>query len=191
MSRFAIKKLPLNLSTMYQKIDNPMGVRPELGEFEIEAESIEDARLLAQPRVSANEPNMICPFSEKVNGFIAATGKTRESMYVHPIVLYRYNGKSFNESMGKCHRDQPASGNFMSKDDAKADYLAHKLLADKKIEAALAHLKSMNELGVSIDYCIDGDTHGIYEQYMYLEVTEGAYSFRVEYSVQLAFTKPR
>ena len=52
---------------------------------------------------------------------------------------------------------------------------------DKKIDAALSHLKAMNELGVSIDYCIEGDTHGI-QDYMYLKVNEGAYCFIVEYT---------
>ena len=189
MQRFAIKKLPLNVSSMVKKVENPMSVRPELGEFEIEAESIEDARAIAKTRVSSDEPNMICPWREKTNNFIAGTGKNKE--FVHPIVLYKYNGKSFNEFIGNCHRDQPTSGKFMSKDDAKADYLAHKSLADKKFEAALTHLKAMNELGVSIDYYMEGDTHGIYEDYMYLEVTEGSYYFRVKYSVQLTFSKPR
>jgi len=39
----------------------------------------------------------------------------------------------------------------------------------------------MNELGVSIDYHMEGDTHGIYEDYLFLEVTEGPYNFTVMY----------
>lgn len=180
MQRFAIKKLPLNVSSMVNKIDNPMSIRSELGEFEIEAESIEAARELAKSRVSSDEPNMICPWRDKTKCFVAYSGKNRE--FVHPIVLYKYNGKNFEESIGNCHRDQPKSGKFMSKDSAKADYLTHKEIADKKIEAALMHLKAMNDLGVTIDYCMDGDTHGIYEDYMYLSVSVGAYSFEVKYS---------
>lgn len=180
MQRFAIKKLPLNVSSMIKRIDNPMSIRSELGEFEVQAESIQDARTLAAPHVSPDEPNMICPWSERINGFIARTGKSGE--YVHPITLYKYNGKSFEEFIGNCHRDLPTSGKFMTKKDAKSDYLEHKSLADKKIEAALSHLKAMNDLGVTIDYFMDGDTHGIYEDYMYLKVTEGAYQFRVKYN---------
>ena len=180
MQRFAIKKLPLNVSSIVKKIENPMSIRPELGEFEVEAETIDDARAIAKSLVSSDVPNIICPWREKTNNFISGAVKSRE--FVHPITLYKYDGKSFNELVGSCHRDQSISGNFMSKDDAKADYLAHKCLADKKIEAAFAHLKAMNEIGVSIDYHMEGDTHGIYEDYMYLEVSEGAYNFIAKYS---------
>jgi len=180
MQRFAIKKLPLNVSSMSSIDANHMSIREELGEFEVEAKSIEEARELAKNRVSSDEPNMICVWSEKTNKFITSTSKIRE--FVHPTTLYKYDGKNFNVFVGKCHRDIPSSGKFMSKADARADYLAHKTLADEKIEAALTHLKLINDLGVSIDYHMDGDTNGIHEDYMYLEVREGAYSFEVKYS---------
>lgn len=180
MPRFAIKKLPLNMSSMVKKIENPMSTRTELGEFEVEAKSIEHARAFAKDRVSPNEPHMICPWREKNKCFTMGAGRDRD--FVHPVVLYKYNGKSFSEFKGNCHRDQPKSGRFMSKSDAKADYLKHKALADEKLNKALDHLKAMNELGVTIDYHMDGDTHGIYEDYMYLEVTEGAYNFTIKYS---------
>jgi hypothetical protein len=179
MQRFAIKVLPLNMSSMVKMVVNPMSIRAELGEFEVEAESIEDARALAGPHVSPNEPHMICPWRERTQCF--TVGATKDRDFVHPILLFEYNGKSFNEFKGNCHRDQPKSGKFMSKDDAKTDYIAHKALADEKIDAALSHLKAMNELGVSIDYCMEGDTHGIYQDYMYLEVIEGSYKFIVKY----------
>jgi hypothetical protein len=179
MPRFAIKKPPLNMSSMVKKVVNPMSIRADLGEFEVETESIQDARTLAGTRVSPDEPHMICPWRERTQCFTLGAGKDKE--FVHPIVLFKYNGKSFNEFKGNCHSDQPKSGKFMSKDDAKADYLEHKVLADEKFDTALTHLKSMNALGVSIDYYMEGDTHGIYEHYMYLEVIEGPYNFRVEY----------
>ena len=179
MSLFAIKKLPLNTSSMVKKVKNPMSTRTELGEFEVEADSIEHARAIAKTRVSPIEPNMICPWREETKCFTIGGGRDRE--FVHPIVLYKYNGESYNESKGNCHRDQPKSGQFMSKSDAKADYLKHKALADEKLDKALEHLKAMNELGVSVDYHMDGDTHGIYEDYMYLEVTVGAYTFMEKY----------
>jgi hypothetical protein len=179
MPRFAVKKLPLNMSSMNKKVVNPMSIRAELGEFEVESESIEDARKLAGTRVSSDEPNMISPWREKTQCFTVGAGKDRD--FVHPIALFKYNGKSFNEFKGNCHRDQPKSGRFMSKGDAKADYLKHKALADEKIDAALTHLKAMSALGVSIDYHMEGDTHGIYEDYIYLEVIEGPYNFRVNY----------
>jgi hypothetical protein len=178
MPRFAIKKLPLNLSSMGNKIENPMSIRPELGEFEVEADSIDDARENAKGRVSPNEPNMICPWRDDVRNF--TIGAKRERDFVHPTLLYKYNGSRFVEHTGKCQCDLPKSGLFMSKKDAKADYLAHQAVANKKLEAALEQIKSMKALGVSLDYHFSGDTHGINDEYMYLEVTEGAHQFMVK-----------
>jgi hypothetical protein len=179
MPRFAIKKLPLNMSSMVKKLANPMSTRSDLGEFEVEAGSIEDARTLAKTRVSDDEPNMICPWREKTQGFTVGSGKDRD--FVHPAALFKYNGKSFNEFKGNCLRDQPTSGKFMSKADAKAHYLELKILADEKLDAALTHLKAMNALGVTIDYHMEGDTHGIHEDYMYISVNEGPYHFTLKY----------
>lgn len=179
MPRYAIKKLPLNVSSMVKKVANPMSIRTELGEFEIEANSVEEARTLAASQVSPNEPHMICPWRDKTKCFTTGEGKDRD--FVHPIALFKYNGTDFKEFIGNCHNDQPKCGKFMSKGDAKEDYLKHKVVAEQKIEAALTHLKAMNELGVSIDYHMEGDTHGIYEEYMYLEVNEGPYNFKFEY----------
>ena len=179
MARFAIKKLPLNLSSMYDKVDNPMSTREELGEFELEADSIEHARELAKSRVPSDEPNIICPWREKTGSFVASAERSRA--FVHPTTLFKYDGKRFEEVHDNCQRDQPKSGDFMSKEDAQADYLAHKVVADEKIGKALGHLKAMEALGVSIDYHMEGDTHGIYDEFMYLEVTEGPYQFTVKY----------
>lgn len=178
MARFAIKKLPLNLSSMYDKVDDPMSTREELGEFELDADSIEHARELAKSRVPSDVPNMICPWREKTGSFVASADRNRA--FVHPTTLFKYDGKRFEEVQGNCQRDQPKSGAFMSKEDAKADYLAHKVVADEKLGKALEHLKAMEALGVSIDYYMEGDTHGIFD-YMYLEVTEGPYQFTVKY----------
>lgn len=180
MPLFAIKKLPLNTSSMVKKIDNPMSTRTEIGEFEVEAGSIEEVREIAKNRVSSTEPHMICPWRDETKCFTVGAGRERD--FVHPIILYRYNGSSYAEIMGKCHKDLPKSGCFMSKIDAKKDYLKHKALADEKLRLALEHLQSMKNLGVSIDYTIEGDTHGIHEDFMYLEVTEGAYNFTIKYS---------
>lgn len=94
MPRFAIKKLPLNMSSMNKKVVNPMSIRAELGEFEVEAESIEDARKLAGTRVSPDEPHMISPWRERTQCFTLGASKDRD--FVHPILLFKYNGKSFN-----------------------------------------------------------------------------------------------
>jgi len=69
----------------------------------------------------------------------------------------------------------------LTKEDAKADYEAHEQRAQAKFDKALEHLGAMNALGVTIDYHMDGDTHGIYEDYMYLEVQEGPYTFEYRY----------
>jgi hypothetical protein len=39
----------------------------------------------------------------------------------------------------------------------------------------------MNALGVTIDYHMEGDTHGIHEDYMYISVNEGPYHFTLKY----------
>jgi hypothetical protein len=83
MPRFAIKKLPLNMSSMNKKVVNPMSIRAELGEFEVEAESIEDARKLAGTRVSPDEPHMISPWRERTQCFTLGASKDRD--FVHPI----------------------------------------------------------------------------------------------------------
>ena len=167
------------MSSMVKKIDSPMSTRTEIGEFEVEAESIEEVREIAKNRVSSTEPHMICPWREKNKCFTIGTGGERE--FVHPIILYRYNGSSYAEIKGKCHKDLPKSGCFMSKSDAKEDYLKHEALANEKLELALEHLQAMSNLGVSIDYSIEGDTHGIHEEFMYLEVTVGPYTFMEKY----------
>ena len=35
------------------------------------------------------------------------------------------------------------------------------------------------KLGFSIDYLMDGDTYGIHEDFQYITVTEGGYSFHL------------
>lgn len=168
MALFAIKALPLNLS--------PMTLRPELGEIEIDTDTLEKARDIAQSRVPSDKPFMICPWRETTKCF---TVGDRE--FVFPSMLYRYNGKDFDVHQGKCLSDSPASGQFLNKNDAKRDYDKHAKLAQDKFDKALAHLKAMEALGVSIDYHMAGDTHGIYEDYMYLEVQEGPYTFEYRY----------
>ena len=49
MALFAIKSLPLNLS--------PMNLRPELGEIEIDTDTLEKARDVAQSRVPSDKPH--------------------------------------------------------------------------------------------------------------------------------------
>ncbi len=176
MARFAIKALPINVATLGNPVENSMSLRPELGEFEIEADSIEQARDAAQARVPSDKPFMICPWREKTACFTLG-----DRQYVYPTTLYRYNGKDFKTAQGKCLSDSPKSGQFLTKEDAKADYEAHEQRAQAKFDKALEHLEAMNALGVTIDYHMDGDTHGIYEDYMYLEVKEGPYSFEYRY----------
>ena len=159
-----------------------MSIRHELGEFEVNADTIEQARTAAQKRINSDTIALICPWNEKVRHFVVTSFKNKE--YVHPITLYKYDGKTFSEIIGGSNRDRPKSGYFRNKDAARADYETHLRNANKRFDAALAHLKAINALGVNIDYCMEGDTHGIYEDYMYLEVTEGAYVFEYRYSEQ-------
>ena len=177
MPRFAIKRLPLNLSCSTEPASKAMCIRPELGEFEVEADSMEDARLEAAPRVPADVPHMICPWNESHQKFTRAPSASRGNDFVHTAILYRYYGKDFEEFEGRCQKDLPKAGQFLNKDDAKADYLSHEAIADKKLEKALEHLKAIEALGVVIDHRIEGDSHGIDDNGTHLEVVQGPYVF--------------
>jgi len=173
MKTYAIKKLPLNLSGMYKKVENPMSTRHDIGEFEINAESADEARQIASTMVSDSEPNMICEWSEKHGRFI----RSHKREFVHPTPFFKFNGRTFTETIEPSKRGQPKSGKFLTKEEAENDYVKHKKVADKKITEALEHLEAIDGLGVSLDYHMDGDTHGIYEDYMYLEIIEGSHIF--------------
>ncbi len=177
MPRFAIKRLPLNLSCSTEPASKAMCIRPELGEFELEADSMEDARLEAAPRVPADVPHMICPWNESHQKFTRAPSSSRGNDFVHTAILYRCYGNGFEEFVARCQKDSPQSGRFLSKDDAKADYLAHKSIADKKLEQAFEHLSAIEALGVVIDHSVEGDTHGLVDNGTYLELEQGPYVF--------------
>ncbi|NKC01835.1 MAG: hypothetical protein GKR90_25505 [Pseudomonadales bacterium] len=150
-----------------------MSIRSVLGEFEVDAETLEEARTIASTMVNASEPALICQWSEPRSRFLYS----RDSEFVHPTTLFRYDGEEFVESCERCRRDLPKSGKFLNKSDARSDYRKHKDLADKKIGEALDHLDALENLGVSLGHQMLGDTYGIYEDYMYLQVKEGAYTF--------------
>lgn len=68
---------------------------------------------------------------------------------------------------------------FSSKELAEADYLHYQKSASKRLdEAEAAICKLKRSLGFSIDYAVEGDTHGIHEDYLFIEVSEGGYQYR-------------
>lgn len=73
----------------------------------------------------------------------------------------------------------PKSGLFETKEAALADRNKHRAEAASRLELAEQAInKELRALGVSLSYEMQGDTHGIYEDYMYLEVRVENYYFR-------------
>jgi hypothetical protein len=68
---------------------------------------------------------------------------------------------------------------FKSEEDALADYKKHEAVAKLKLGAAEKALNELQEkFNALIYFNLEGDTHGIYNEYMYIEVTEGNYTFK-------------
>lgn len=70
---------------------------------------------------------------------------------------------------------------FLTKRDAEADYSQHKKPAELRLDEIESKIRELQKsLKFNIDYHMAGDTHGIYEDYQYISVTEGGYSFARE-----------
>ena len=164
--RYAIKKQPLDFSIQINK---------ERGEFEIEADNIDDARTKAKKII--DDPAIcacIFAWSDKFNKYCNSSNKE----YVNATTLYKYDGEKYEQHVSPFEMQYPGRGKFFNKEDARQDYLKYKLLADKELNFVEDQLNSLErKTGVRVDYYIDGDTHGIHEEYLYLEVTKGAYRF--------------
>ena len=96
------------------------------------------------------------------------------------ITLYKgcSNRKGYQEKIFYSRKGQESLGWFLTIEAARRSYLAHKVLADKRLKGAAQALMDLEEkYGCTIDYMIDGDTHGIYEDFMYIQLTEGPYEF--------------
>jgi len=169
--KYVIKKQPLNFSIQ---------VDAKRGEFEIEAANIDEARTKAK-RIICDpvEWALIAPWFEEYNKYCAPPNNAKE--YVNATTLYKYLGKGekYQEYISPRNKQYPENGKFFNPADAKRDYLKHKALADKELDFIEDHLNLLEqETGVRVDYHIDGDTYGIYEEHLYLEVTKGAYTFK-------------
>jgi hypothetical protein len=69
-------------------------------------------------------------------------------------------------------------GWFETKEEASAHFAKARTLAEEKAKEILQELKWLqNKLGFSIAYQMIGDTHGIYEDYLYLEIKMEGYEF--------------
>lgn len=78
----------------------------------------------------------------------------------------------------KRYRDMSGSRLFDSPAEALADRKKHESEANAKLDVAEAEFNAlMNTHNVTISYSMQGDTHGIYEDYMYISVEVSGYYF--------------
>ena len=60
----------------------------------------------------------------------------------------------------------------------KADYIANKPEAERTLDQAEREFYALQKrLGVSIDYTYEGDTHGIYDEHMYISTTVNGHEY--------------
>lgn len=70
---------------------------------------------------------------------------------------------------------------FETAEAAAADYRAHRDEASRQLDAVVQRLESLKaELSCDIGYVMQGDTHGIDEDYLYVSVNVGGYEYRRE-----------
>lgn len=111
--------------------------------------------------------------------------------------IVRHNGRNIAEAivvdLYRCHGSETPSKTtfnsmakmrnyFATPEEAAADYRSHKAEAKKRLDAIEQRLNALcEELAFDIDYVMDGDTHGIYEDYLYISVDISGYSYKREY----------
>ena len=70
---------------------------------------------------------------------------------------------------------------FETKAEAYKDFAAAKEIAEQKAKEILRDLKAIQEKhGFSLGYHMEGDTHGIYEDYQFIDVKVNGYHFIVK-----------
>lgn len=68
---------------------------------------------------------------------------------------------------------------FLTKEEAIADRNKHKAHAENRLKLAEEAINEvLHEEGVSLGYVMEGDTYGIYNDYMYVSVVVNGYFFK-------------
>jgi hypothetical protein len=94
------------------------------------------------------------------------------------VELWRVMGRGGKATKQIFNYIKPMSSWFNSKKEAEDDYNRHKeavALRLDEIEQKIAELQKA--LKFEIECHIDGDTHGIHEEYQYINVTECGYEY--------------
>lgn len=110
------------------------------------------------------------------------------SVSTEKINFFRVTGldKEYNPEMSKANAEVKTRGFyqkpenwFETKKEALANYKkAYKEASVKFKEICLEQTKLQEKLGFQIDYFMNGDTHGIHEDGMYVEFKHSGYEFR-------------
>ena len=94
------------------------------------------------------------------------------------VDLWRVLGREGKATKKTFNSNPERTGWFNSKQEAEADYLNHKPAADLRLDVIEGKITELQEaLNFELEYHIDGDTHGIHEEYQYISVTESMYEY--------------
>lgn len=132
---------------------------------EIEANSVEEVRQWAKENIDTKSRWII-----KLDG-----RNIGEAIILDMWLVIDHNGKPCKRTFNSA---SAASGWFPTKELALKDYNRHKGAAKKRLDEIEVKLQALKKsLGFQIDYQMYGDTHGIYEDYQYISVVEGGYTY--------------
>lgn len=98
-------------------------------------------------------------------------------------VFYRYERKTFGRNDFRIQENMLYVAHincFVTKEEATDHYEASYKIASEKYEKIIQGIQKLKEtLGdFSYEYFIEGDTHGIYEEGLYMEIMVNGYSFQ-------------
>lgn len=87
----------------------------------------------------------------------------------------------FKINIRKTSTEKRWANEFLTKKEALTDINKYKAIADQKYKSFYPILEQLtNDNGFTINYIMDGDTHGIYEDYQYIAIEVNNYIFQYE-----------
>lgn len=73
---------------------------------------------------------------------------------------------------------KPVSGYFDTESEAREDFKIAKEMAEKKSEKIIREIDRLKKrIGFEISFNVEGDTHGIFNEYQYITFTVKGYRF--------------